>query len=322
MAGFGLAYVALVATEVSAATAALRLLGLRQEAVRVDAAGRTVPVFPLGASALAVFAPTDPFLAGDARGGDARGGDAKPGVHHIALAAADPPAAAAMLAARGFAAGPPLPALGGGPRLALDPAMTAGVRTVLSPPLGLGAGGSDHALRIDHVGIASADNRAAIAAFHNGIGCPVESQQTDLEVQSAMESFTSDRYGVVHHARPPVVVGGLRVAFLTAGDCELEFLQNLDPRQEGSLRQGTPGDTRQDQGAIARFVARHGPGLHHVAFRCPDIDRTLAMLAAGGLAVIDRTGRPGSRRARIGFVHPKGLGGILIHAVERADSTC
>ena len=310
MGGFGLAYVALVAADVPAATAALRLLGLRQEAV--EAPGRSVPVFPLGATALAVFAPDDPFL----------GGGARPGVHHIALAAADPLAAAAALAGRGFAAGPPLPALGGGERIALDPAATAGVRTVLSPPLGLGAGGSGHVLRIDHVGIASADNRAAIAAFHDGLGCPLESQQTDLEVQLAMESFTSDTYGVVHYTRPPVVAGGLRVAFLTTGDCELEFLQNFDPAQGGSLRHGAPGDTRQDQGAIARFVARHGPGLHHVAFRCPDIDRTLAMLAAGGLTVIDQVGRPGSRRARIGFVHPSSLGGILIHAVEREDAAC
>src|SRR5688572_27644521 len=102
MDGFGLSYVALVSQEVPAAAAVLRLLGLRQEAVRVDAAGRSIPVFPLGETALALFAPGDPLL----------GGEARPGVHHIALAAADPLAAAAALAGRGFLAGEALPAPG------------------------------------------------------------------------------------------------------------------------------------------------------------------------------------------------------------------
>jgi methylmalonyl-CoA/ethylmalonyl-CoA epimerase len=48
-----------------------------------------------------------------------------------------------------------------------------------------------------------------------------------------------------------------------------------------------------------------------------DIDASLASLAAAGHAVIDEVGRPGSRRARIGFLHPKALGGVLVHLVER-----
>ncbi len=83
------------------------------------------------------------------------------------------------------------------------------------------------------------------------------------------------------------------------------------------MRYGAAGDTRQDQGAIARFVAARGPGLHHVAFKAPDIDRTLAHLRAAGVPLIDHKGRPGSRRARIGFCHPEAMGGVLIHAVER-----
>jgi methylmalonyl-CoA/ethylmalonyl-CoA epimerase len=302
MTGFDLAHVALVTRDVSGAARVLGdLLGLpRQDA---SFGGRPAPTFALGRSALALFAPDDPFL----------GNGARPGVHHIAFAAADPARAGATLADQGFRTAP-----APGDAVALDPVETSGVRIRLAPPLGLGLGASEWAERIDHVGIASADNQAAITTFCQRFGCPLESQQTDMEVQIAVESFTSDRYGVVYHTRPPVPVGGLRVAFVTTGDCELEFLQNFDPGQPGQVTQGVSGNTRQDQGAIARFVAARGAGLHHIAFRSPDIDRTLAHLHEAGLPLIDRRGRPGSRRAKIGFCHPDAMGGVLMHAVERA----
>jgi hypothetical protein len=149
------------------------------------------------------------------------------------------------------------------------------------------------------------------------MGLPVESQQTDMEVETAIERFTSDKYGVVYHSRVPRVVGGLRVAFLTAGDCELEFLKNFDPSHGAELRHGAAGNTRQDQGAITKFIAAYGAGLHHVALKTHDIDVTLAAMERAGARMIDRTGRPGSRRARIGFVHPTSFGGVLVHFVER-----
>jgi methylmalonyl-CoA epimerase len=80
---------------------------------------------------------------------------------------------------------------------------------------------------------------------------------------------------------------------------------------------GAAGTTRQDQGAITRFVATHGAGLHHVALKTPDIDAALAALERAGTRMIDRVGRPGSRRARIGFVHPASFGGVLFHMVQR-----
>jgi catechol 2,3-dioxygenase-like lactoylglutathione lyase family enzyme len=301
MNGFDLAYVALATKDVTAAARVLgELLGLPRR--DLDYAGSRAPTFALGETALTLFAPADPFL----------GGGAKPGVHHLALAADDPVRMGAALAEAGFRTAP-----APGDAVALDPAETSGVRLRLSPRLGLGAGRTEHAERIDHIGVASADNAAAIATFAGRLGLSIESQQTDMEVQIAVESFTSDRYGVVYHTRPPVPVGGLRVAFLTAGDCELEFLQNFDPQQSGQVTHGSSGNTRQDQGAIARFVASRGAGLHHVAFKVPDIDRTLAHLRAAGVPLIDHKGRPGSRRARIGFCHPEGMGGVLIHAVER-----
>jgi hypothetical protein len=140
-----------------------------------------------------------------------------------------------------------------------------------------------------------------------------------MEVHLSVESFTSDKYGVVYHSRPPQLVAGLRDLFVTIGDCELEFLANFDPRQAGVVDHGQSGTTRQDQGAIARYVASRGRGLHHVGLKTRDIDGLLASMASKGMPVIDAQGRPGGRRSLIGFIHPRGTGGILMHVVQRAD---
>lgn len=304
-----LAYVALVSSDVAATARVLGdLLGLRRTELD-DGAGGAVPVFSVGASALAVFPPGHPLV----------GGEEKPGVHHIAFGVEDLEAALAAAAETGI--GPveekPSAGLDRKRRVALPASATVGVRTYLSERVAVPPSQSPFVERIDHLGVASADNCAAIDVFARRLGCPVESQQTDMEVQIAVESFTSDKYGVVYHTRPPVPVGGLRVAFLTIGDCELEFLQNFDPNQGAQVTHGAPGTTKQDQGAIARYIARRGPGLHHVALKSADINGTLAMLAKAGCTMIDRVGRPGSRRALIRFLHPSSLGGILLHFVER-----
>ena len=85
------------------------------------------------------------------------------------------------------------------------------------------------------------------------------------------------------------------------------------------MAHGGPGSTKQDQGAIGRFMAARGPGLHHVALKVTDIDGALARLKGAGHALIDTFGRPGSRRALIGFIHPKSFNGVLMHLVQRED---
>lgn len=307
-----LAYVALVVSDVEAAAAVFeRDFGLRRAACVVGRAGRRVPVLSIGRSALALFPPGDPFV----------GGQAKPGLHHIALGVKDPLAAARTATAAGIPVteAEPREGLNGAARLLLSPSATVGVRTYLSEPLALEPPRPGFVERIDHLGVASADNGAAVEAFVRRLGCSLESTQTDVEVQIAVESFTSDRYGVAYHARPPAPVGGLRVAFVTVGDCELEFLQEFDPRPGARVAHDRPGTTRQDQGAIARFIATRGAGLHHMALKVPDINGALAALGRAGHALIDSVGRPGSRRALIGFIHPKSLGGVLLHLVQRED---
>jgi catechol 2,3-dioxygenase-like lactoylglutathione lyase family enzyme len=304
-----LAYVALVSSEPATAASVLENhFGLPRHE-RSSPSG-PVPLFALGRSALAVFPPGHPLVDGEAR----------PGVHHIALEADDVDAAAARAAAAGAAAdGGPTAGLGGRRTRRLAREATAGVRVVVTEPLGVASHSGGPVERLDHVGVASSDVREDEAVFCGKLGFALESRQTDMEVSLAVESFTSDKYGVVYHTRPPVPVGGLRIVFVTVGDCELEFLANFDPRQAGEVEHGRAGTTRQDQGAIARYVAARGRGLHHFAVKARDVDALLGGMAAAGLPMIDTCGRPGSRRAQIGFPHPRALGGILMHAVQRPD---
>jgi catechol 2,3-dioxygenase-like lactoylglutathione lyase family enzyme len=301
-----IAYVALVSSDPNIATRVFeRHFGLPR--VELSSPAGPVPVFALGRSALAVFPPKHPLVDGEAR----------PGVHHIALGVDDLDAAAASTTCDGA----PAVGLGGRRIQRLSREATNGVRILLTERLGLTTRGDGPVERLDHVGIASSDVGDDEAVFSGKLGFAVESRQTDIEVAVAMESFTSDKYGVVYHTRDPEPVGGLRVTFITVGDCELEFLANFDPRHEGHVDHGTAGTTRQDQGAIARYVATRGRGLHHFAVKARDADALLGGMAADGLPMIDVKGRPGSRRALIGFPHPRALGGVLMHVVQREART-
>lgn len=67
---------------------------------------------------------------------------------------------------------------------------------------------------------------------------------------------------------------------------------------------------------VGRFLASRGPGVHHVAYRVDDVARALERLRAEGVPLIDEAPRPGSRGTRIAFVHPKGMGGVLVELVQ------
>ncbi len=307
MSGYDLSYVAIASRDVVRTT---RLFGdgLGMTATTIDAPGGSVSVFRAGRGGIAVFDCEHPLL-------DRPG---EPGLDHIALATVEPAGAAEIHGLPAIGRGDEI-GLGGGPQTRVDAAATAGVRLRFTGALDLAASNGGAVERIDHLGIASLDVAGDERVFAGNLGCPVESRQTDMEVRTAVESFTSDKYGVVYHSRDPEPVGGLRVLFIGLGDLELEFLQEFDPNVDRVIEHGKPGSTKQDQGAIGRFVARRGAGLHHIALKTPDIDAALAALDAAGHRVIDRTGRPGSRRARIGFVHPSALGGVLLHFVERQE---
>jgi methylmalonyl-CoA epimerase len=68
---------------------------------------------------------------------------------------------------------------------------------------------------------------------------------------------------------------------------------------------------------VARFLDRRGPGLHHIAYRVPDIREALRRLADEGYRLIDSEPRPGAGGHQVAFLHPASTGGVLIELVER-----
>ncbi len=92
---------------------------------------------------------------------------------------------------------------------------------------------------------------------------------------------------------------GLEAAFLRTGDGEVELMSA----------------TRPDS-PVGKFLAKRGPGLHHVAYGVDDIGKALTLARAAGLELIDLEPRMGMHGALIAFVHPKSLGGVLTEFVE------
>ncbi len=87
----------------------------------------------------------------------------------------------------------------------------------------------------------------------------------------------------------------VRVAAYDGGGVRLELLASTDP-----------------DGPIGRFVAKRGPGLHHVCYRVDDAAAVLAHLRAQGLRTLDETPRRGAGGCRVAFIHPKSAGGVLV----------
>jgi methylmalonyl-CoA/ethylmalonyl-CoA epimerase len=67
---------------------------------------------------------------------------------------------------------------------------------------------------------------------------------------------------------------------------------------------------------IANFLAKRGPGLHHLAYVVDDCAAAIAALERAGLRMIDRAPRPGAHGTRVAFVHPSATGGVLTELVE------
>jgi len=74
----------------------------------------------------------------------------------------------------------------------------------------------------------------------------------------------------------------------------------------------------RDDSPVAKYLAKNGEGLHHIAYRVDDCAATLEAVKSSGARVIDEAPRPGSRGTTVAFIHPKGSFGTLIELVEEA----
>lgn len=105
--------------------------------------------------------------------------------------------------------------------------------------------------------------------------------------------FYRDVLGLSPH--PAEQADGATIVSLPFGDSEVELLEPSDP-----------------DSPIAKFLARRGPGIHHVCYRVPDLDAALSDARAAGYRLVDETPRIGAGGCRIAFLHPKATAGILI----------
>lgn len=92
---------------------------------------------------------------------------------------------------------------------------------------------------------------------------------------------------------------GARIAGLAAGESLVELLQ-----------------ARTAESPVGRFVAKRGPGIHHICFAVDDLDDTLARCRAAGVRLIDETPRLGAEGKRIAFLHPTATAGVLVELTE------
>ena len=127
------------------------------------------------------------------------------------------------------------------------------------------------------------------------IGVAVE----DLDAAIALHERD---YGMELVHREVIDEQGVEAVLLDVGENHVELLRPLG-----------------DDTPVGRFLAKRGPGLHHVAYRVEDVAATLDDLRAAGVRLIDEQPRTGIRGSRVAFLHPRSTGGVLTEIVEPAE---
>ncbi len=116
-------------------------------------------------------------------------------------------------------------------------------------------------------------------------------------------AFWRDALGLEVVETEEVAEQKVRVAMLPVGEPRIEL---LEPTSEDS--------------PIAKFLAKRGPGIHHIAMRVDDIRATLARLKENGARLIDETPRIGAGGCLVAFIHPSSANGVLLELVEHTQS--
>ena len=127
---------------------------------------------------------------------------------------------------------------------------------------------------VDHIGIAVTDLDEGIALYRDLLGLELERTEEVPQENVRVAFLKLDRSGAVGH---------------------IELLAPMS-----------------DEGAIAAFIARKGPGLHHIAVAAKNIPMMLDRCREAGLKLIDQEPRPGAGDKQVAFLHPTSGGGVLI----------
>ena len=131
--------------------------------------------------------------------------------------------------------------------------------------------------KINHIGIVVRDIEGALEVYRDALG---------LELTRIEE-------------RPN---RGVKIAFLPAGDSDIELVQ---PTTE--------------EGGVAAFLEKRGEGLHHICLEVDDIEKALAELREKGFGLIDEQPRQGPHGEWVAFIHPKSAHGVLIELYELSE---
>jgi methylmalonyl-CoA/ethylmalonyl-CoA epimerase len=97
----------------------------------------------------------------------------------------------------------------------------------------------------------------------------------------------------------PETADGATIVSLRFGEVDVELLEPNDP-----------------DSPVAKFLAKRGPGIHHICYRVADLEATLELALAAGYKLIDETPRRGAGGRRIAFLHPKTTSGVLLELTE------
>lgn len=124
---------------------------------------------------------------------------------------------------------------------------------------------------------------------------------TDLDEALA---FYERAFGLTPVSREVVESDGVEEAMIDVGGVYLQLLQ-----------------ATRDDSPIARYLARNGPGLHHVGFGVRSVAAALDHLRDEGVALVDERPRPGGGGHEVAFVHPRGTGGVLVELVGDGPAT-
>jgi len=129
---------------------------------------------------------------------------------------------------------------------------------------------------LDHIGIAVANLDEALSFYRDALGLEIGHTE-EVATQRVRATFVG----------------------LGEGQAAIELLEASSP-----------------DSAIGKFVAKRGPGLHHITLRVDDIQAALAMLKARGTKLIDETPRPGAHGTLVAFIHPSAAHGVLVELVQ------